>query len=162
MWAYDFIFDRCENGTTLKCLTLVDEYTREALAIRVASSITGTGVISTLAEVIAERGAPEFLRSDNGPEFVAYQVADWLKNNNVEAAHIPPGRPWRNGHNESFNGKFRDECLNIEAFRNLREARVVIEDFRIDWNTFRPHSSLGYLTPAEFMINHTTESILTQ
>lgn len=153
VWAYDFVFDRCENGQVIKCLTLIDEFTREALAIDVGTSIRSERVIDVLGDVVALRGAPEFIRSDNGPEFIAYAVNDWLKTEGIEAAYIPPGRPWRNGHNESFNGKLRDECLNTEVFRDPLDARVVIEDFRSDWNEHRPHSSLGYLTPAEFAGN---------
>lgn len=157
--AYDFVFDRCENGQVIKCLTLIDEYTREALAIDVGTSIRASRVIRVLEAVIGERGAPQFLRSDNGPEFLAYAVQDWLQRHGVEAALIPPGRPWRNGYNESFNGKLRDECLNVELFRHPLEARVVIEDFRAHWNAHRPHSSLGYLTPTEFANNPPTTEV---
>lgn len=149
VWAYDFVFDACANGEKLKCLTVVDEFTRECLAIEVAGSIKASRVIAVLARIIAERGAPAFLRSDNGPEFVAYAIKDWLKQTGIATAYIPPGRPWHNGVNESFNGRFRDECLNQEWFRNRREAAVIIEIFRKEYNRNRPHSSLGYLTPAE-------------
>jgi putative transposase len=150
VWALDFIFDRCMNGQHIKCLTLVDEWSRECLAIDVAGSIRSKRVIDVLAKVIAERGAPAFLRSDNGPEFIAKAIQNFLKERGVTTAYIPPGKPWHNGINESFNGRFRDECLNQEWFRNRLEARVVIEDYRREYNEERLHSSLGYLTPIEY------------
>lgn len=150
VWAYDFVFDRCQNGQSLKCLTVIDEWSRECLAIDVAGSLRAERVIETLSVVFRERGAPAFLRSDNGPEFVAYAVQDWLQRAGVTTAYIPPGKPWHNGFNESFNGKFRDECLNQELFHHRLEAKVIIEDFRKEYNEQRPHSSLGYMTPVEY------------
>ncbi len=127
VWAYDFVFDACANGQQLKCLTIVDEFTHECLAIDVAGSIRSSRVIEILARLMSERGAPAFVRSDNGPEFVSLAILKWLAQSQVETAHIDPGKPWQNGTNESFNGRLRDECLNVEWFRTRREARIVIE-----------------------------------
>ena len=151
VWAYDFVFDACANGQKLKCLTVVDEWTHEALAIDVAGSLRSGRVIEVLDRLVAERGAPQTLRSDNGPEFVSLAVLGWLSRAGVQSAFIAPGKPWQNGTNESFNGKFRDECLNMEWFRNRAEARVHIEQWRREYNEVRPHSSLAYLTPAAFV-----------
>jgi putative transposase len=151
VWAYDFVFDACASGQTLKCLTIVDEFTRECLAIDVGSSIRSARVIEVLAKLVSVRGAPRYLRSDNGPEFVSHAILDWLANEaKIETALIDPGKPWQNGANESFNGKFRDECLAMQWFQNRAEARVLIETWRREYNAVRPHSSLGNLTPAEF------------
>jgi putative transposase len=150
VWAYDFVFDACANGQQLKCLTLIDEFTRECLAIDVAGSIRSGRVIEVLARLISERGAPRFLRSDNGPEFVSHAILEWLDNAKIETALIDPGKPWQNGDAESFNGKFRDECLSLEWFRSRREARVVSETWRRHYNQVRPHQSLKDLTPIEF------------
>lgn len=149
VWSYDFVFDACANGQQIKCLTLVDEYTRECLAIDVAGSIRSSRVIEVLTRVISNRGAPRYLRSDNGPEFVSKALLQWIVDQGIETALIDPGKPWQNGTTESFNGKLRDECLNMEWFRNRIEARLVIEDWREHYNTIRPHSSLGYLTPQQ-------------
>jgi putative transposase len=150
VWCYDFVFDACANGQQLKCLTLVDEYTRECLAIDVAGSIRTRRVIDVLNRMISLHGAPRYIRSDNGPEFVSTALLGWAVEQKIETAFIEPGKPWQNGTNESFNGKFRDECLAMEWFRNRIEARIVIEDWRIHYNEVRPHSSLQYATPAEF------------
>jgi putative transposase len=150
VWAYDFVFDACANGQQLKCLTVIDEYTRECLAIDVAGSIRSGRVIEVLAKLVTVHGAPRYLRSDNGPEFVSRAVLKWLTQANIDTAHIDPGKPWQNGSNESFNGKFRDECLSMQWFKNRVDAKVVIEEFRREYNEIRPHSSLGQLTPAEF------------
>jgi putative transposase len=150
VWAYDFVFDSCANGQQLKCLTVVDEWTREALAIDVAGSIRSGRVIEVLAKLISVHGAPTYLRSDNGPEFVSTAVLKWLVAADIQTAHIDPGKPWQNGTDESFNGRFRDECLNMEWFRTRREAVAIIEGWRQHYNSVRPHSSLGYLTPHEF------------
>jgi putative transposase len=136
VWAYDFVFDACANGQQLKCLTLVDEYTRECLAIDVAGSIRSGRLIEVLSRVISERGSPKHIRSDNG----------------LDPALIDPGKPWQNGTNESFNGKFRDECLCMEWFRTRAEAKVRIETWRQHYNEVRPHSSLGKQTPKAFGI----------
>lgn len=150
MWAYDFVFDMCANGQQLKCLTVIDEYTREALAIDVAGSIRSSRLKEVLAKLISVHGAPQYLRSDNGPEFVSRAVLAWLTAEKIDTALIEPGKPWQNGTNESFNGKFRDECLSMEWFRNRVDAKIVIESWRRYYNEVRPHSSLGNLTPAEF------------
>lgn len=151
IWAYDFVFDACANGQPLKCLTVIDEHTREALAIDVAGSIRSERVIEVLSRLISERGAPNALRSDNGPEFVSTRLLQWATDQGLQMALSQPGKPWQNGTDESFNGKFRDECLSMEYFRNRTEARVVIEQWRQHYNEVRPHSALGYLTPAQFV-----------
>jgi putative transposase len=150
VWAYDFVFDRCANGQQLKCLTVVDEYTRESLAIDVAGSIRSGRVIEVLSHLISTHGTPKVLRSDNGPEFVSRALLRWAATEQLDIALIDPGKPWQNGTAESFNGKFRDECLSMEWFRNRIEATVVIEQWRQHYNEVRPHSSLGNQTPAEF------------
>ena len=150
VWAYDFVFDACANGQQLKCLTVIDEFTRECLAIDVAGSMRSARVIEVLSRLISGRGAPRYLRSDNGPEFVSHAILEWLGKEKIETALIDPGKPWQNGDNESFNGKFRDECLSLEWFRSREEARVVIETWRCHYNHVRPHSSLKDLTPIEF------------
>ena len=150
VWAYDFVFDACANGQQLKCLTVVDEFTHECLAIDVAGSIRSGRVIEVLSKLVSVHGSPKHLRSDNGPEFVSRAVLKWLTQANIDTAHIDPGKPWQNGTNESFNGKFRDECLSMEWFRNRIDAKILIEQFRRQYNEVRPHSSLGQLTPAEF------------
>ena len=149
VWAYD-VFDACANGQQLKCLTVIDEYTRECLAIDVAGSIRSGRVIEVLAKLVSVHGAPTYLRSDNGPEFVSRAVLRWLNTANIETIAIDPGKPWQNGSNESFNGKFRDECLSMQWFKNRLDAKILIEDFRRDYNAVRPHSSLNMLTPIEF------------
>lgn len=150
LWAYDFVFDACANGQQLKCLTVIDEYTRECLAIDVAGSIRSTRVIEVLSKLVSVHGAPRYLRSDNGPEFVSRAILKWLTETNIDTAFIDPGKPWLNGMSESFNGKFRDECLSMQWFKNRIDAKILIEDFRRQFNEVRPHSSLGNLTPAEF------------
>ena len=150
VWSYDFVFDWCANGQQLKCLTITDEWTKEGLAIVVEGRIRSGRVIEVLARLVSERGAPLFLRSDNGPEFVSRALLKWIVDQEIGTALIDPGKPWQNGACESFNGKFRDECLNLEWFRSRAEAKVVIETWRRHYNEVRPHSSLGYLTPAEF------------
>ncbi len=150
VWAYDFVFDACANGAQLKCLTVIDEFTRECLAIDVAGSLRSGRVIEVLSKLISVRGAPKYLRSDNGPEFVSRAVLQWLNQAGIETAPIDPGKPWQNGSNESFNGKFRDECLGMQWFKNRIDAKVVIEDWRKMYNGVRPHSSLNNLTPDEY------------
>ena len=150
VWAYDFVHDACANGQKLKCLTIIDEFTRESHAIEPAGSIRSTHVIAVLTRLISVHGAPRFLRSDNGPEFVSTAILAWLAEAKIDTALIDPGKPWQNGADESFNGKFRDECLSMEWFRSRAEARVLIEIWRRHYNEVRPHSSLGYRTPAEF------------
>ena len=150
VWAYDFVFDACANGQQLKCLTVIDEWTRECLAIDVAGSIRSGRVIEVLSKLVSVGGAPKYLRSDNGPEFVSSAVLKWVAKEDFETAHSDPGKPWQNGADESFNGKFRDECLSTEWFMTRSEAVAVIESWRKHYNSVRPHSSLGYLTPEEF------------
>jgi putative transposase len=154
VWAYDFVHDACANGQKLKCLTLIDEFTRECLAIDVAGSIRSPRVIEVLSRLISARGAPTFLCSDNGPEFVNHAILAWLVEAKIDTALIDPGKPWQNGDNESFNGKFRDECLSMEWFRSRTEARILIEIWRRHYNDVRPHSSLQYRTPTEFRHHH--------
>jgi putative transposase len=154
VWAYDFVFDSCANGQQLKCLTVVDEFTHESLAIDVAGSIRSARVIEVLTRLMSVHGTPAYLRSDSGPEFVSNAILQWLADAHIETAVIDPGKPWQNGTNESFNGKFRDECLSVEWFRTRREAQVIIEAWRQHYNAVRPHSSLGYLTPYEFKLHH--------
>ena len=150
VWAYDFVYDACANGQQLKCLTIIDEYTRECLAIDVAGSIRSGRVIEVLSRIASERGAPRCLRSDNGPEFVSKALLRWATKESLGVALIDPGKPWQNGMVESFNGKFRDECLSMEWFRSRVEAKVVIEDWRRLYNEVRPHSSLGKMTPKAY------------
>jgi putative transposase len=151
VWAYDFVHDACANGQKLKCLTVIDEFTKESLAIDVAGSIRSRQVIEVLSRLVSLHGSPRYLRSDNGPEFVSRAILRWAQDTGVDMALIDPGKPWQNGVDESFNGKFRDECLSMEWFRNRTEARVVIEQWRRHYNEIRPHSSLGYRTPREFV-----------
>ena len=134
VWAYDFVHDACADGKKLKCLTLIDEFTRECLAIDVAGSIRSSRVIEVLTRVISVHGAPAFLRSDNGPEFISKAILEWLAETKIDTALIDPGKPWQNGADESFNGKLRDECLNMEWFRSRAEARVLIEIWRRHYN----------------------------
>ena len=136
-------FDACANGQQIKCLTVVDEFTHECLAIDVAGSIRSRRVIDVLARLISVHGAPAFLRSDSGPEFVSQAILKWLTENRIDTALIDPGKPWQNGTNESFNGKFRDECLSLEWFRSRREACIIIETWRQHYNAVRPHQSLN-------------------
>lgn len=150
VWAYDFVFDTCANGQTLKCLTIVDEWTRECLAIDVAGGIRSGRVIEVLTQLVSVHGAPQYIRSDNGPEFVARAILRWLMEAQIETALIDPGKPWQNATDESFNGRLRDEYLSLNWFRNRVDAKVGIEQWRRHYNDVRPHSSLGYLTPLEF------------
>jgi putative transposase len=150
VWAIDFQFDQTTNLKTLKLLNITDEFTKEALAIEVDRSITADDTVEVLEAIVASRGAPDFLRMDNGPELTANALRDWCRFSLSGSVYIEPGSPWENPFIESFNGKLRDELLNVEAFETLLEAQVLAEDFRIEYNTYRPHSSLGGLTPAEF------------
>lgn len=152
VWAYDFVFDTTAAGQQLKCLTVVDEYTRESLAIDVAGSIRSSRVIEVLSQLMSVRGVPKILRSDNGPEFVSNALLRWATGHGLDMALIESGKPWQNGVAESFNGKFRDECPSMEWFRSRAEAKVVIESWRRHYNDVRPHSSLGNLTPTVFRL----------
>jgi len=162
VWSYDFVMSRSDDGRAMKMLTLIDEYTRECLAIVVERRLNSEDVLATLYELFIERGVPEYIRSDNGSEFTAKAVREWLSNVGVKTLYIEPGSPWENGYNESFNGKFRDELLNGEIFDTLFEAKVLIERWRNEYNTFRPHSALGYLPPAPETIEavHTVSTTL--
>jgi putative transposase len=150
VWAYDFVLDACANGQALKCLLITDEWTHEALASDVQGSLRSRRVIEVLTRLFSEHGAPRYLRSDNGPEFVSHAVLKWLQQEGIETAHIDPGKPWQKGTAESLNGKFRDECLSMEWFRSRAEARVIMKSWRRHCNEDRPHSSLGYRTPKQF------------
>jgi putative transposase len=157
VWTYDILFDRLADGRPFKTLSVLDEFTRECLGIWVATSILAHDVIVFLGTIFQRRTAPVFLRSDNGSEFTAEAVQAWLAQQKVGPAFIPPGQPWKNGFIESFHDKFRDECLQREWFQSLLDAQVGIEDWRWHYNTERPHSSLGYKTPAEFAAQYTTQ-----
>ncbi len=148
VWAYDFVLARTHDGCALRMLTLVDEFTRECLAIDVARRLDSEDVLERLAWLFVTRGVPKHIRSDNGSEFTARSVREWLKRLGVGTLFIEPGSPWENGYVESFNGKLRDELLNGEIFFTLTEAKVLIERWRREYNTIRPHSSLGYRPPA--------------
>lgn len=150
VWSYDFVFDTTSDGRTLKMLAVVDEFTRECLALRVARRLNSRDVIETVAELIVARGAPEHIRSDNGPEFVAKAVQRWLKQRTVKTLYIEPGAPWENAYVESFNARLRDELLSGEIFDHLLQAKVVVAEWQDRYNRRRPHGSLGYLTPAAF------------
>jgi transposase InsO family protein len=148
VWSYDFVHDRTHDGRPLRFLTIVDEYTRECLAIDVGRRLTADDVLDRLAKLFVSRGTPEFLRSDNGPEFTSKVVREWLARVKVGTLFIEKGSPWENGYVESFNGKFRDELLDREIFYTVGEARILSRIYRRDFNRFRPHSSLGYRPPA--------------
>ena len=148
VWSYDFVAEKTHDGRPLKLLTVVDEYTRECLAIRVERRITSHEVLMCLADLFLEYGIPEHIRSDNGPEFVAKAVRDWLSDLGVTTLFIEPGSPWENGYIESFNGKLRDELLNGEIFFTLKEAQILVAQWRRLYNGLRPHSSLKYRPPA--------------
>ena len=150
VWCWDFVFDRTASGSMLKWLSIIDEYTRECLTLRMARSITSEDVIDTLAELFAMRGVPSYIRSDNGPEFVAKAVRRWLKQVQVQTLYIEPGSPWENGYAESFHSRLRDEFLNQEVFDSVRDARRLTAAWRDHYNHRRPHSALGYRTPAAF------------
>ena len=148
VWSYDFIAERTIDGRALRILTIIDEYTRECLSIVTARRLTSQDVLHTLFTLFITRGVPSYIRSDNGPEFTAKAVRQWLSNLDVGTLFIEPGSPWENGYIESFNGKLRDELLNREIFATLTEAQVLIENWRREYNTIRPHSSLRYKPPA--------------
>ena len=151
VWTYDFLFDSA-GSTTMKIMPVVDEFTRECLAIVVARNIDSKRVLEVLLELFEKQGKPKFIRSDNGTEYTAEYLKTYFDEEKITTLHIAPGSPWQNGYCESFNGKFRDELLNLESFSTLKEAQVLVEQFRKEYNTERPHSSLKYLTPQEFKI----------
>jgi transposase InsO family protein len=148
VWSYDFVEAQTHDGRKLRLMTLIDEFTRECLAIRVARRINSFGVLETMADVMLMRGVPEHIRSDNGAEMAAKVVCNWLTQVGAKTLFIEPGSPWENGYCESFNGKLRDELLNGEIFYSLKEGQIVIEQWRKHYNTVRPHSALGYRPPA--------------
>ena len=150
VWSYDFVQDETTDGRRLKCLTGLDEYTRESVAIHCARSITAGDVVQVLQGLFAQRGTPGYVKSDNGPEFIAHRVTEWLRTHHVDTAFIAPGSPWQNGHNESFNGVFRDGCLDRWLFASVQEARRIIHHWREEYNNERPHGALKGLTPAAF------------
>ena len=148
VWSYDFVMDRTHDGKAFRMLNIIDEFSRESLAIHIRRKLNSQDVLHVLGKLFLRHGPPEHIRSDNGPEFVADAVREWLGRLNVKTLYIEPGSPWENGYYESFNGKLRDECLNREIFYSLREAQILIEQWRVFYNTERPHSSLGYRPPA--------------
>ncbi len=150
VWAVDFLYDQTASGQTLNILTVVDEYSREAVAISVKRRMTSRDVHQVLNTVVGQRGQPTLVRSDNGRAFLAQTLQTWSTNHGIQSAPIDPGKPWQNGVNERFNGTLRDECLNQEVWTSVQEAQVVIEQWRQAYNRERPHSSLGYQTPTEF------------
>ena len=148
VWSYDFVEDRTQDGRKFRMLCVIDEFTREALAIRVKRKLNSTDVLETLADLMILRGPPAYVRSDNGPEFIATALREWIAAVGSQTAYIEPGSPWENGYCESFNSKLRDELLNGETFFSLAEAQVLIEAWRRHFNTMRPHSALKYRPPA--------------
>jgi len=148
VWSYDFVADQTHDGRPLRLLVVVEEYTRECLAIVVERRLQSVNVLESLGDLFVERGVPEYIRSDNGSEFTAQLVREWLDRTGVKTLYIEPGSPWENGYCESFNGKLRDECLKGEVFYTLAEAKVLIERWRREYNQVRPHSALGYRPPA--------------
>jgi transposase InsO family protein len=148
VWAYDFVQDRTHDGKAFRILTVIDEYSRECLALKVARKQKSTDVLEVLSDLFILKGIPEYIRSDNGPEFTAIMLREWLAKIGAKTLFIEPGSPWENGYNESFNGKLRDELLNGEIFYTLKEAKVLIEEWRKTYNTIRPHSSINYRPPA--------------
>jgi transposase InsO family protein len=148
VWAYDFVADRLSCGTKIRFLTVVDEYTRECLALRVDYRLGADDVMAVLTDLFISCGIPDHIRSDNGSEFTAKSIQDWLRRLGVKTLYITPGSPWENGYNESFNGRFRDEFLSCEVFYTLKEAEVLTAEWRYLYNHIRPHTSLGYKPPA--------------
>ena len=148
VWSYDFVFDFTRDGKKLKILTIIDEFTRECLQLFVSRNITSQKVIEVLYFLFITRGFPDYIRSDNGPEFTSKIIRAWLKRIGVKPKYIEPGSPWENGYIESFNGKLRDEVLNTEIFDTLLESQVIINNWRFEYNNIRPHSALGYKPPA--------------
>jgi len=150
VWSYDFIMDQTEDGRRLKMLPVVDEYTRECLEIEVSRSLTAEDVVGVLGQLFTGRGEPEYIRSDNGPEFIAEVVKQWLQESGVKTLYIEPGSPWENAYSESFNSRFRDELLDRELFTSVLEAKALVSEYKQEYNQQRPHSSLNYQTPVAF------------
>lgn len=159
VWSYDFIFDQTEDGRQLKCLTVVDEFTRQGLAIRIGRSLMAIDVIRTLQELFEAHGKPTCLRSDNGPELVSSKVQTWLKTNHVDTHYIEPGSPWQNAYCESFNSIFRTTCLDRFVFSSLTETRVITNHWLEEYNTIRPYASLEGSSPAQFLRNWADMSV---
>jgi len=151
VWTYDFMDDVTEKGNQIRILNVIDEFSRECLAIRVDRSITSDDVIEVLDYLSLKRGVAEYIRSDNGPEFIAKAVKEWLEKHGASSIFIRPGSPWENSYIESFNGKLRDECLNQEIFNSVAQAGIVLENWREEYNNYRPHSALGGLSPLAYM-----------
>ena len=162
VWSYDFVADRTHDGRAYRIVCIIDEFTREALAIKVARRLNSTEVIAALCDLFIVRGIPAHIRSDNGPEFIALALREWIAAVGAKTAYIEPGSPWENGYVESFNGKLRDELLNGEIFYTLAEAKTVIETWRKHYNTVRPHSSLGYKPPAPEVISWPASRLLAE
>jgi transposase InsO family protein len=162
VWSYDCVEDRLADGRKYKCLTLMDEFTRESLKIQVERSIASRHVLEALSELFLARGVPEFIRSDNGSEFIAKNVQKFIHDLGAKTAYITPGSPWENGYIERFNGTLRDELLNLELFYSLKEARAMIENYRKEYNKIRPHSSLNYMAPEAFILYQITNHNLVQ
>jgi putative transposase len=154
VWTYDFMHDTTHDGRKLKILTVLDEFTRKSLAVQVERKMPATAVVGVLQKLFAVHGTPRYLRSDNGPEFVARKTRTWLMANDVDTRYIDPGSPWQNAYGESFNDKLRSECLNLEIFYSVKESKILTNQWRLHYNNERPHSSLGYLTPSEFEENY--------
>ncbi len=150
VWSYDFAMDATEDGRRLKVIPIVEEYSRECLALEMERSITAEGVVEVLDRLFTERGEPTYIRSDNGPEFIAEAIKRWLASSGVKTLYIEPGAPWENAYSETFISRLRDELLNREVFANLKEAKMLAKDYREHYNHHRPHGALGYLTPIEF------------
>jgi transposase InsO family protein len=159
VWSYDFVHDETTDGRRLKCLTILDEYTREGLTIHCARSITAGDVVHVLQHLFAQRGAPGYVKSDNGPEFIAQRVTTWLREQHVDTHFIDPGSPWQNGHNESFNGVFRDGCLDRWLFTSVSEARRIITNWLEEYNHARPHGALDGLTPHAFAAQCSSQAL---
>lgn len=156
VWSYDFVSDRLANGKKIRMLTVIDEYSRKCLSIKVAHRLNSDDVLDVLSDLFLIHGMPAFIRSDNGAEFTATMLRDWLTKLKVRTAFITPGSPWENGYNERFNGSLRDECLNGESFHSLHEAKIIIEQWRKEYNHIRPHSALNYQPPAPLTLTQTT------
>ena len=159
VWSYDFVYDQTDDGRQLKCLTVVDEFSRQGLEIRVGRSLTATDVTGVLDELFRQHGRPACIRSDNGPELVSRHVQNWLGNKHVSTHYIDPGSPWQNAYNESFNSIFRTTCLDRCLFGSLTEARVIIDHWLDEYNTVRPHGSLGGMAPEQFLQRWTENNI---
>jgi len=157
IWSYDFVHDSCENGQKIKFLTVIEEYTRYCLCIEVGSRFTSKDVMTVLERLFTQYGYPTFIRSDNGPEFIANALSTWLSTKGVTTRYIEPGSPWQNAVDERFNGTVRDECLNMEVFHHVDHARALVKIFQRHYNQERPHSSLGYRTPQEIASKHGLE-----